>query len=217
LSKKTLSALTVLALLSSLIFAMTGDASAAKCKKKKKCPPKTATCAPYVPGDAGAGKPLALVTDAATEAAPLQQKVTLGQSTADLQVGDPTTDAFNVQIDPAAAEAGLYAKVEFPARNDYDLDLMYPDGSYAARSHAWNTIVEANEQALPVIGPASTTGHGGESTATSEAVVGIKTADCGGYTIRIANYLGQGGELTVKLWLGEVKIDPQAPGEEPPA
>ncbi|HYO61708.1 MAG TPA: hypothetical protein VEU29_07400, partial [Actinomycetota bacterium] len=186
--------------------------------KKKGCtPPPPAACPAFTPAEAGKGKPTITITDAATEAAPLEQKVTLGESTADLQVGEAAHDAFNFQIDSAAAEAGFYALLEFPARDDYDLNMMYSDGSYAARSHAWNTIIEANEVEFPQIGPLSSTGHGGESTASSEKLVGIKVADCSGWTMDVANYLGEGGELTVKLWLGEAKTDPQEQGAEPGA
>lgn len=187
--------------------------------KKKGCPkpPPAAACPAFTPAEAGKDKPTVTLTDAATEAAPLEQKVTLGQSTADLRVGAASHDAFNVQVDSAAAEAGFYALIEFPARNDYDLNMMYGDGSYAARSHAWNTIIEANDIEFPQIGPLSSTGHGGESTANSEKLVGIKVGDCSGWTIDVANYLGQGGEATVKLWLGEAKTDPQAQGAEPGA
>ena len=187
--------------------------------KKKGCPkpPPAAACPAMTPAEAGADKPTITLTDAATEAAPLEQKVTLGASTADVPLagGDPTHDAFNVQVDPAAAEAGFYALIEFPARDDYDLNMMYSDGSYAARSRAWNTIIEANDIAFPQVGPLSSTGHGGESTASSEKLVGIKVADCSGWTIDVANYLGDGGELSVKLWLGEAQNDPQEQGAEP--
>ncbi|MFN2594297.1 MAG: hypothetical protein ABR579_05350 [Actinomycetota bacterium] len=48
-------------------------------------------------------------------------------------------------------------------------------------------------------------------------LAGIDTADCGGYSVKVSNSLGQGGDTTVKLWLGEVKNESEAPGEEPAA
>ncbi|MDQ3953115.1 MAG: hypothetical protein M3279_09170, partial [Actinomycetota bacterium] len=103
--------------------------------KKTGCPtPPPAACASFTPAEAGKDKPTITVTDAATEAAPLEQKVTLDASTADIDGSDPTHDAFNFQIDSAAADAGFYALIEFPERDDYDLNMMYGDGSYAARS-----------------------------------------------------------------------------------
>ncbi|MFN2388038.1 MAG: hypothetical protein ABR575_00305 [Actinomycetota bacterium] len=191
-----------------------------KCKKgskKKGCkkPPPVKECAAFTPGEAGADAPLVPVTDAATEEAPATATVTLEPSTADAQVGDPSYAFVNLQVDSAAPDAGLYALIEFPARHDYDLDLLHPDGSYAARSHAWNTMIEANDQPVPAFGPLPSTGHGGESTASSEKLVGIRTADCGGWTLRVGNWFGTGGDREIKLWLGEVVNEPQAPGEEP--
>ena len=201
------------------------------CEGKGKKSPKpgkpSAACAPFTPGEAGAEKPTVVLTDAATEAAPVEQTIALDPSIGDADlvgaggvVGAPPPiagahNAFNIQVDPAAAEAGLYALIEFPARNDYDLNLLHPDGSYAARSRAFNPFIELNDQETP-FGAISVTGHGGEATAGSEKLVGIRTADCGGWTLDVANYLGQGGDMVVKLWLGEVKNDPQEEGAETP-
>lgn len=185
---------------------------------KKKPKRKPVACTPYAPGAFAKDAPLVTVTDAATTDKPLEQKITIDQSVADLTQGltDATTTYFNVQVDSAAPNAGLYARIDFPQRNDYDLEFQYPDQSYAARSHAWNTVIEANDQTVPVINyTPSSTGHGGQSTATSEELVGIDTNDCGGYSVKVTNYLGQGGDMTVKLWLGDIKNEPEAPGEEP--
>lgn len=201
----------VAGLLAANVFAAL-PAHAAKHKHKK-----PAVCAPYQAGDFAKDAPLVTVTDAATADKPLEQKVTIDQSVADATFGltDASAAYFNVQVDSAAPSAGLYAHIDFPQRNDYDLEFQYPDQSYAARSHAFNTVNESNDQALPVLGPLSETGHGGQATATSEELVGIDTNDCGGYSVKVSNSLGQGGDITVKLWLGEVKNEPEAPGEEP--
>lgn len=181
--------------------------------KKKGCKPAPpAACATYTPGELGKDKPTVVVTDAATEAAPLEQKVTLAQSFANYGVvpAGPfvlSSDFFNVQVDSANPEAGLYVYLEFPERRDYDIDLLYPDNSYAARSHDGNTLLGTGE--------GENGGHAGESTTSSEKIVGVRTADCGGYTVEASNWFGEGGEFTVQLWLGEIKNDPLAPGEEP--
>lgn len=197
-----------------------------KCKKgskKKACKkgkggkgPGTAVCAPVTPAEAGAEKPTVVVTDEASEEKPVVQTVTLAQSLTEgilPDVSDISYDYFNVQVDTDNPDAGLYVLFEFPERRDYDVSLMYPDGSYGARSRAWNTIIELNDQDPPGL---SVTGHGGEATASSEKIVGIRTPDCGGWTVETANAFGEGGDFEIKVWLGEVVNEPQAPGEETP-
>jgi hypothetical protein len=186
------------------------------CKKGTDEGPKGQSCATFTPGEAGTEKPTVVVTDAATEEAPLEQTVSLDMSLADFDftgmVLPAEHDAINIQVDSNAADAGLYVLFEFPSRRDYDLNLLHADGSYAARSHGFNPIIpEGRPTTISNEG-----GHGGESTDASEKLVGIKTADCGGYTLDVANYLGEGGDMMVKLWLGESTIDPLAPGAETP-
>ena len=214
MTKRTLAVVITGSLLAALIALPAADAAA---KKKKK--PKPPVCATFVPGEQGVDKPLVTVTDAATEAAPIEQTVTLDMSIADIEqtglVSPSSADFFNIQVDSAAADAGLYVLFEFPDRRDYDLNLLHTDGSYAARSRAWNTFIEINDMEAPVFGGISASGHGGAPTSASEKLDGIRTADCGGWTLMAENWLGEGGEMTVKVWLGEAKVDPQAPGEEP--
>ncbi|MGH2729910.1 MAG: hypothetical protein ACRDJI_04800 [Actinomycetota bacterium] len=187
------------------------------CKRGGAEAPPGLACDPFTPGEAGADQPTVTVTDAATEEAPVEQTVTLAESLGDLDlVGvlpapfDGSAAVFNVQVDSAAADAGLYASIEFDTRRDYDLNLLHTDGSYAARSRGWNTFDPADDN-----GVFSAQGYGGASTDHSETLVGIKTSDCGGWTLRVENWLGEGGDFAVKLWLGEVQNDPQAEGEEP--
>jgi len=182
-------------------------ATPADAKKKKK---KAAVCAPYQPGEKGTDKPTIKITEAATEAAPLVQPVSLTGSYSEGLVDEPGSDAFNVQVDSAAKEVGLYVLFEFPARRDYDLELLYPDGSYAARSHDFNVLYSPDPHTY------SNEGHAGESSDTYEKIVGVRTSDCGAYTVEALNWLGEGGDFEIKLWLGEIKNDPLAPGEETP-
>lgn len=199
------------------------------CEGKGKKSPKpgkpSAKCAPFAPGEAGAEKPTVVLTDAATEAAPVEQKVTLDTSVGDADAvgaggelgglpapAGPGLDYFNVQLDARAADAGLYVLFEFPERRDYDLNLLHPDGSYAARSHGMNLMIPEGRPTEMT----NEAGHGGVSTTSSESLVGIRTAPCGGWTLETANWLGEGGEMTVKLWLGEIQNDPQEAGAETP-
>ena len=190
-------------------------AGTADAKKKKK---KPAACAAFAPGEYGTDKPTLVVTDTATEDAPAIQKVTVAESAADADVTglalSPGTDVFNVQVDSKAKEAGLHILVEFPERNDVDLNVFHTDGSYAARSHGFNPLLAIEPTIDENFGNLS--GHAGESTPSSEQVVGLRTADCGGWTVDVQNWLGMGGEFEVKVWLGDVVNDPQAPGAETP-
>lgn len=190
-------------------------AGPADAKKKK----KPAACSAFQPGEYGADKPTLVVTDTATEAAPAIQKVTLAESVADADVVGtglvaPGTDVFNVQVDSKAAEAGLHMLIEFPERRDIDLNVFHDDGSYAARAHGFQPVLGIHETIDAEIGNLS--GHAGESTSSSEHIIGLNTADCGGWTVDVQNWLGEGGEFEVKVWLGDVANDPQDPGAETP-
>lgn len=192
-----------------LMVGMTAGLADAKKKKKKKAPP---VCAPYVPGELGADQPLVTLTDAATAEAPVIQTVSLDPSAANFLPTDPTTAFFNVQVDPAAAESGLYARMTFDTNRDYDLWLRYADGSAGASSHEFNTLFVGSTYPP---GVPTNESHGNESTASSEGFVGIRSADCAGWTIEVQNWLGEGGDFDVELWLGEATIDPKPQGEEP--
>jgi hypothetical protein len=190
--------------------------------KKKGCTKPPVACAAYAPGELGTDQPTAIVTDAATAEAPVVQKVTLAPQFDEgiavaLGAAEQSRSIFNVQVDSAAASAGLYVTVSFGPRRDIDLWAYYPDGSEAASSHGFNTVIETND--LPDDADQSNTdsNHAGQTTADSENLVGVITPDCGGYTLELGNYLGEGGDLEVKLWLGEGVTAPRAPGEVPPA
>jgi len=180
-------------------------------KPKKPKTPVTPACPAYVAGDEGAEAETTIVTDAATEEAPVVVELTAGAGLAnDLGLAggayDETSSIFqNVQVDTANPEAGLYARLEFQEFHDYDLYLNYPDGSTAANSGDFN------------IAPGHDLGGGSpdgawEAGTNYESVLGIATDDCGGYTARMVSYLTNGGAVTLSLWLGEVTAEPAAPG-----
>lgn len=177
--------------------------------KKGKGPGGTpgSACTPYTPGEMGAEAETLLVNDKHTEEAPLEitieQEMGMGN---DLGLGqyDGTAHTYrNLQIDSKAAEAGLFIRYEFPVYEDHDLYVYYPDGTEAAHVGGFN---------MTPIGVFDGTGSGGHSEQGAEQIDGLRTADCGGYTIDFSNYLGEGGEYTVTVWLGEIQNDPAAPG-----
>ena len=186
-----------------------GPADAKKKKKKK----KPAACAEFAPGEKGAGQPTIKVTDANTEASPALQPVTLDPEATEGIVSH-SESVFNVQVDSAAKEAGLYILFEFGERQDYDLNVWHTDGSYAARAHGFQPVLGTHPAIEDEFGNQS--GHAGESTTSSEMIVGLGTSDCGGWTVSAENYFGMGGDFEVKVWLGEVKNAPQEPGAETP-
>ena len=177
-------------------------AGPAEAKKKKKA------CAAYQPGELGADAPITVVTDAATEEAPVEVTVTtaegLGFSSPDGPSGDSghTNHAFaNVQVDSAARDAGLYARVEFGPAWDYDAYLRTNDGTAVAYSAGFNQgmIGAGDPSGLGLDG----TGHGGHSELGAEQIDGYLAADCDGFTYDIVSAGTPGEDVTVKFWLGE--------------
>lgn len=212
MNKRVCSIVLALGLVVSGVIA--GPATAAKKKKPK----KPAACAAYTPGELGADKPTVVLTDAATAEAPVVQKVSLAESVADADLigGLPdegplasSHDYFNVQVDTKLASAGLYATFEFAEHRDYDLWAYFSDGTVAASSHGFQPALGTQGTQADISNTA--TNHAGESKPDSENLVGVITPDCGGYTIEAANWLGEGGDFEIKLWLGEGVTDAGAP------
>lgn len=192
------------------------DCKKKKNKKKKACKkngdepveePK-AGCAAYEPGEMGAEAESFVVTDEHTEDAPLE--ITIDHDTAIFPAS--VSDRYsNIQVDSDAAEAGLYISYQFPDYEDHDLYIHYPDGAEAAHVAGFNPAPFV--PATPVTGSTDGTGTGGHSEMGAEVLDGLRTADCQGWTANWHNFIGEGGEYTVTLWLGEIQNDPAAPAE----
>jgi hypothetical protein len=174
-----------------------------KLKAQNQPPPATDACAAYEPGEQGAEAESVVVTDENTEEAPLELTIEHGGPA--LAAADTRSHVFsNIQVDTTAAENGLYMRYEFPDYEDHDLYLNYADGSQAAQ------VAGGNQLALDP-GLEEGTGNGGHSEVGAEVLDGLRTADCAGYTADLVNFLGEGGEYTVTLWLGEIQNDPAPP------
>lgn len=161
--------------------------ASAKKKKKKVCPT-------FVGIEGAAEAELFKVTDKATEDAPIEAAV-------EVPAGTPAATGhsyLNVQADPKAKETGLYVRFEFPVYEDNDLFLFNPDGEEAASAAGFNPISQ---------GPFDGTGSGGHSEPGAEQIDGLATLDCQGYSVDLTSYMSFGGEMTVKLWLGEVAAE----------
>ena len=184
------------------------------CPGKKPPKPETpASCPAYVPGEEGKDAEVSVVTDAATAEAPVVLEFDAGVGLGGPVIGgvpvppdNRTHNYHNVQVDTADSEAGLYVKLEFADRHDYDLYLLHPDGSEASHSGDFNT---GYGTPVFVCGGATTGCQGGSNF---ESINGVRTADCQGYTIDSVSFLSPGGDVTLSMWLGEVKVDPAAPG-----
>lgn len=198
------------------------------CKKRpkpKKCtkprppkppkPPKPSKkCPAFEPGEIGADAETVVVKDSATEAKPVEVVLETGPG---LGTGSPgsiegqpiPTDALmshayqNIQVDPKAKSTGLWVRAETPDNSDYDLFLYNPDGTEAAHAAGFNP-----EPAI-----SDGTGNGGHTEANAEQLDGIASADCQGFTADLSNATGFGGEVTLKLWLGDANYTPPAPTE----
>ncbi len=183
-----------------------------KGKKKGACPkkeePKVEACAPYQPGEQGAEAETVVVTDEATEEKPVEITVTHDPAVEGISPsGEEASTFHNIQVDTSAAEAGLYVRYEFPFYEDHDMYFYYPSGTEAARVAGFNPAPVAL-----AFGCCDGTGRGGHSEQGAEVLDGLRTADCGGYDTKFLNYMGEGGEYTIKIWLGEIQNDPAKDG-----
>lgn len=185
-----------------------------KCKKGKGPKGEPKGCAKYVPGEEGAEAETFVVTDKHTEEAPLTVEFDGGRGTlGPLVTGVPvppdgTTRTFhNVQVDTKGSEAGLYVRLDFTDRRDYDLYLNYPSGAEGTHSGDFNS---SNGAPVFSCGTASTA-PGCKSGSSYESVLGIRTADCQGWTTESVAYLTEGGKVKLSFWLGEATVDPKAP------
>jgi hypothetical protein len=205
--RKSLVTMLTMALVGGALFAVPAEA-----KKKKPKKPKPAVCSAYVPGEQGAEAETVVVPATATEEAPVEIPITLHESLGDVDfvgAGLPYSNQIvNLQVDSATPDAGLYILFEFDTKRDYDLRVFWPTGEEVAASHGFQPVLEANAE-LPLFGnPSNQGGNAGESTNTSEKIVGLRTPDCGGYTVDFQNWLGEGGDFTAKAWLGEAVNEP---------
>lgn len=188
------------------------------CPGKKPGKPKAPadSCAPYVPGEMGAEAETTVVTDAATEEEPIEVDVPLGPATSNIGSDRTTRMKHNVQVDSAAADAGLWIRLEAPPLDDPDLYVYWPEGGKpAAVAGGFNPALVAGPVPAPVNDRINLngTGSGGHSEFTAEQIDGLTTSDCQGWTLDLVNWLGRGG-YTLKLWLGDAENEPAAPGAE---
>lgn len=181
-------------------------AGPADAKKRKKKKPPVAGCAapafvePKSPSASRTEAPAAevvKVTDAATEEAPIVIEYDHGPALWDTANQEPIqedTKWFNIQVDSAAASAGLYLLQEWAVPSPSDMDLYLwdgPTGEQAESSGALNLAPTT----VPIVG--ETGGMGWES------ISGFLVADCAGYSIESRAFMTPGEAMTLSIWLGE--------------
>ena len=178
--------LAVMALASLVLGAFV--AAPAEAKKKKKC-------AALAVGENGAEQPINVVTDAHTAEAPLEipleTEAGLGAGRDPGGFGAHVSHVYvNIQVDSKASSAPLNTGLEFGTVYDYDLYLDTTDGTEVANSAGYGPVDDGStEDSRHDFG--------------SELIYGIETADCDGYTLDVVTATSPGGEVLLKLWLGE--------------
>jgi hypothetical protein len=174
-------------------------AGPAEARKKKKHHKPVAACAPYAPSGGAEGAEVVSVTDAATADAPVEVTVTtepgLGSGRPADQTGGAVSEAFvPVQVDSAAASAGLYARVDFTPVWDYDLYMTDDTGTDVGASGG-SLVIDDSE--LGGDADHSETGAG------FEAIYGVTSTDCQGFNVDVVGATTPGEDVTLTLWLGE--------------
>lgn len=166
-------------------------------------------CSSYKPGEMGAGAPSIKLTDAngyfSRKTIVFDQPggVKLGVDEIDGETGGDSY--FNIQVEPAAERTGLWARLEFAERRDYDLILFDRKGNEVASSKGFNVVHDETD----ILSPDS---PGGESSNASETLRGIRSSRCAGYTLNVSSAAAEGGELTLHLWLGPIGFTPGKAG-----
>lgn len=188
-SKRALATL----LAAALAVGMVGVPVAEAGKKKKK------VCTPFAPPEGSAVEETTVVTDAATEEAPLEVTVPTGPG---LGIGRNPDDFgaavsqqyVPVQVDSKKSGMGLYARVNFTPAWDYDL---YLDDSFGNELMASGGFFAIDDAELGGDADHSETGPG------FEAIYGATSADCDGFVYDIVGATTPGEDVTLQLWLGE--------------
>ena len=169
---------------------------------------KAKKCGAYKPGADGAGKPVTLVTDAATKDKPVSVTVSTQPGAGFTNAseggdqGQPSHAFTNVQVVSKSKTPKLWVRIEFQAPEDYDLFLRTADGTAAAYVAGANEAPEtlpSNAAGQPLDG----TGNGGHSEMGAEQIDGFAGPTCSGYTVDVASATTPGGDVTVKYWLGK--------------
>lgn len=207
-TRKMIRTLSVLASAALIVGAFAAAPADAK-KKKKKPVPSCPTFTPIEPNSPSEQtsevleQPVATVTDAHTAEKPLVFEFEHGPAFWTI-TQDPIqedTVFFNIQVDSAAPDVGLYVFQEWAKVPGSDMDLYVWDGASgeeATHSGSSNLAPEPLPP-TPVINHGQTTGGWG-----LESVSGYPVLDCAGFTVESRAFSTPGESMTLSVWLGEI-------------
>ena len=203
-SIRTLSVIASAALIVGAFIAGPADA------KKKKKPKPVAGCPAVTPIEPNSDstqtaevleQPVVTVTDAHTADAPLVFEYEHGPALwrIDQVPVEEDTVFFNIQVDSANPDAGLYVFQEWAKQPGSDMDLYIWDvvtGEEATHSGSSNVtpvpVAEGGEY------------HGQNTGAWGlESVSGFPVTDCAGFTVESRAFSTAGEAMTLSVWLGE--------------
>lgn len=205
---------TVSVLASSALILGAFVAGPADAKKKKKAkPPVPAGCPEFKPIEPASPsgqtaevleQEVLKITDEHTEEAPLVLEYEHGAALWSINQVPIQEDTvfFNLQIDTAAADTGLYVFQEWAHAPGSDMDLYLWDGTTgeeATHSGSSNAAPEPLPPA-PVVGDTHGQGTGAWGL---ESISGFPVNDCAGFTAESRAFSTAGEDMTMTIWLGE--------------
>lgn len=205
---RSIRALSVIASAALIVGAFAAGPADAK-KKKKKAPAGCPTFAPIEPNSPSGQtaevleQPVVTVTDAHTADAPLVFEYEHGQALwSVLQEpvnGMEDTVFFNIQVDSANTDAGLYVFQEWAKQPGSDMDLYIWDGATGEEAtHSGSS----NVTPVPVAEGAEYHGQGTGAWGL-ESVSGFPVVDCAGFTVESRAFTTAGEAMTLSVWLGD--------------
>lgn len=190
-------------------------AAPADAKKKKKKPPVPAGCPAFTPIEPNSPsgekaevleQPVVKVTDEHTADKPLVIEYEHGAALWSI-TQDPIqedTVFFNIQVDSANPDTGLYVFQEWAKRPGSDMDLYVWDGASGdeATHSGSSNLAPTPLPPTPVINHGQTTGAWG-----LESVSGFPVLDCAGFTVESRAFSTPGEAMTLSVWLGEQIVE----------
>ncbi|HEX2295992.1 MAG TPA: hypothetical protein VHN37_11860 [Actinomycetota bacterium] len=203
--QRSIRTLSVIASAALIVGAFT--AGPADAKKKKKKPAGCATFAPIEPNSPSGEtaevleQPVVKVTDEHTEEAPLVFEYEHGPALWSI-TQDPIqedTVFFNIQVDSANPETGLYVFQEWAKQPGSDMDLYVWDGATGEEAtHSGSS----NVTPVPISEGSNIHGQGTGAWGL-ESVSGFPVLDCAGFTVESRAFSTAGESMTMSIWLGE--------------